>query len=441
MEFKGQRFTVDISDDEEDSVESTAQSPAGLSAFVGDIQERESTAPPSVPTPKSSATGFPEHRKRTRVSAFKQQRGAISTSTPAAPQNLSSHQPPASASLPTNPSRLTNSIDNVERKRIDEENTSRLAAMSEEEIAEERHELMEGLNPALLERLLKRANLDQDRGDTGFESMPTTSENLDAKAVEDNGDSEEATPVPKPSGRLVEAQKSVRLDDVEAPKSPIDLQPASVPFKGFNPEETIQPDVHFPRAPAAPELDPSDPSFFKNLHTKYFPSLPADPSKLAWMAPVPTHGSLADQESSYYPGQAALAAPALRFDFRGDLLPPRIARAMPTNKGLHHHGDAPESAGYTVPELSRLARSAFPAQRCIAFQCLGRILFRLGKGQFGGPESEMTKGLWQCIESGKVLQTLEEAASATGGHQGSKTYAVEAIWLWQKGGGQINKAT
>jgi hypothetical protein len=114
---------------------------------------------------------------------------------------------------------------------------------------------------------------------------------------------------------------------------------------------------------------------------------------------------------------------------------------MPITKGLHHHGEAPEAAGYTVPELARLARSAFPAQRCVAFQTLGRLLYRLGRGEWGDEDSEVTKGLWRCVEEGKIIQTLEEAASAEGGHQGSKVYAVEAAWLWQKGGGKVWKAS
>jgi len=459
MDLKGQRFAVDFSDDDDDD-DTTATAPAlkssvpssepafGLSAFIGNIKERSPTAPPSAPTLKTTATGFPEHKKRARVSVFKQQRGAAEQ--PIAPSSdshnaaggLRSTKPPP---LPTNPSRLTqnrSSISDQERKQIDDENNARLAAMSTEEIDQERQELLAGLNPSLIERLLKRANLDQGRGETDFESLPSASEIEEREKVPAPAPSVEEdrpTPVPIPSGKLVTASRSVRFEEDE-PAEPIDLRPATEPFNGIPADGLVQPNIHFPTAPAAPELDPSDPSFFEELHKKYFPSLPADPSKLAWMAPVPTQGSLADQESSYYPGQEALAAPALRFDFRGGLLPPRIARAMPTNKGLHHHGDAPEAAGYTIPELARLARSAFPAQRCIAFQSLGRILYRLGKGVFGAPDSEMVKGLWHCVESGKVIETLEEAASAEGGHQGSKTYAVEAVWLWQKGGGKTFKA-
>jgi hypothetical protein len=444
MDLRGQRFTVDLSDNEEEFQDSRIPAnatPSFTSAFIGDIKER-SPGPPSAPKFKSTATGFPEHKKRTRVSAFKQQRGGATK--PADSHNAFAlpKAPEPTAHRPTqNPTE-----DDEERKRIDEENKRRLADMSTEEIDEERQELFSQLNPSLIERLLKRANLDEGRGDTGLYPEPAKVEAKESqptpKKVDDISDISskemEAIPAPPPTGKLVKATKGVTFADDDAPPSaPIDLQPPSQPSQGI---QVTQPAMHFPTAPTAPDLDPSDPSFLENLHTKYFPTLPADPSKLAWMAPLPTHGSVADQESPYYPLHDNIPASALRFDFRGSLLPPRISRAMPSTKGLHHHGEAPESAGYTVPELARLARSAFPAQRCVAFQTLGRVLYRLGRGEWGGESSEIVMGLWKSVEEGRVLGTLEEAASGEGGHQGSKVYAVEALWLWRKGGGRVWKA-
>ncbi|KAG4443122.1 hypothetical protein IFR05_001354 [Cadophora sp. M221] len=448
MDLRGQRFEIDLSDDDEQpNTGSTIPSnafPSISSPFVGDIKEREIAAPPSAPKMKTTPTGFPEHKKRTRISAFKQQRTGAAEPTVADTPNAFALRKP-----PTNPSSLTQNTSSMddERRQIDEENRQRLAAMSAEEIEEERNELIAGLNPALLEMLLKRSNLDEGRGDTGIEP-PTAPVKEKEKQIEEAEPPHEATakkelgsaPAPKPAGKRIDPAKSVRFEDDDSePAEPIGLQPASSTQSDPLPED-VHPSMHFPTAPSVPDLDPSDPSFLENLHKKYFPNLPADPSKLAWMAPIPTHGSVADQESPYYPSSQGLSASALRFDFRGGLLPPRIARAVPVTKGLHHHGEAPEAAGYTVPELARLARSAFPAQRCMAFQTLGRLLYRLGRGEWGGPDSEITKGLWQCVEGGKVMETLEEASNAAGGHQGSKVYAVEAIWLWQKGGGKVMKA-
>jgi hypothetical protein len=440
MDLRGQRFTVDFSDDEDERESSSILPPVSVpsvpSAFIGDIKERPTTAP-SAPKLKTTPTGFPEHKKRTRISAFKQQRGG--SAKPAAADTHNAFALPTSQATIANASTLTQkdpSFDETERRRIDQENKQKLDSMSAEEIEKERRELLASLDPSLVERLLKRANLDEGRGDTGIEP-PSAKAEEDAKTdfTEVAG-----VPAPIPAGGPVTASKSVKFEDDAEPAEPIDLQPASK-ATAKSTADIPQPSIHFPTAPAAPELDPSDPSFLENLHLKYFPNLPADPSKLAWMAPIPTHGSIADQESPYYPAHEALPASALRFDFRGGILPPRISRAMPTTKGLHHHGEAPEAAGYTVPELARLSRSAFPAQRCIAFQTLGRLLYRLGRGEWGDEDSEITKGLWRGVEEGKIIQTLEEAASAEGGHQGSKVYAVEAVWLWQKGGGKVWKTS
>jgi hypothetical protein len=435
MDLKGQRFELDLSDDEDERA-STSRIPTGSLPslpFVSDVQERV-TAPPSAPTLKKTPTGFPEHKTRTRISAFKQQRSQAVSDPVSKPAGL--NKPSTGDPRPfrrTSSGRNDQSFEDEERRRIDEDNKQRLAAMSTTEIDEERQELLAGLNPSLIERLLKRANLDEGRGDTGID-LPTPKPDDVEETKEQTEVEVQVTSAPRPTGRLIENLKSVRFREDEQ-----DLENESNGIISGTGNEQ-QPEVHFPSAPPVADLDPSDPSFLENLHNKYFPDLPNDPSKLAWMAPIPTHGSVADQESPYYPAHEALPASALRFDFRGGLLPPRISRAMPITKGLHHHGEAPEAAGYTVPELARLSRSTYPAQRCIAYQTLGRFLYRLGRGEWGDEDSEITKGLWRCVEEGKIVQTLEEAASADGGHQGSKVYAVEAAWLWHKGGGKRWKA-
>lgn len=440
MSLRGQRFTVDLSDDEaETGLKSKIPHnaiPSLSSAFIGDIKER-STAPPSAPKMKATPTGFPEHKKRARVSAFKQQRGGSAKSVNADSPNAFAVPPARSTQPGVNNAPKDTNFEEEERRRIDEENKQKLEMMSAEEIDEERQELLAALNPSLIERLLKRANLDEGRGDTGIDP-PSSNIAYESQKPLTTEEEKDAVPAPVSTGKPVVAPKSVRFEEDEEPAEPIAIHPASNP--PTEPLPNLGPAVHFPKAPTVPDLDPSDPSFLEHLHGKYFPNLPADPSKLAWMAPIPTHGSVADQESPYYPAHEALPASALRFDFRGGLLPPRISRAMPSTKGLHHHGEAPEAAGYTVPELARLARSAFPAQRCIAFQTLGRLLYRLGRGELGHEDSEIAKGLWRCVEEGKVIETLQEASSAEGGHQGSKVYAVEAVWLWQKGGGKRWKA-
>lgn len=457
MAIRGERFHIDLSSDEEDVQQQhrrtsvpSARASVGL---IGDIKERSFVAtpnPPTAPSNRSSVTGFPAHKKRSKISAFRQQRGLResgpslgkggqdASGTKVSPTSIPDGAPQAPSS-PKPISSHASAVGDLDRQRIDEENQQRLAQMSDDEIQRERQELMAGLSPSLIERLLKKTNVNATQQDV----RPDSSE-------EKQGD-RETSPRPKHvSSQSSESPATAssngpdpHLSDTDAAptNSPADLHPASSPSKSPTTALPPPPAIHFPQPTAPPDLDPSDPSFLSNLYQKYFPTLPADPSKLAWMAPIPSENSAADQDSPYFPLQESLPASSIRFDFRGDLLPPRTARQIPVTKGLHHHGEAAEAAGYTIPELARLARSRFPAQRSVAFQTLGRILYKLGSGVFGDEGNELVMGLWRCVEEGKVLESIQAEANAAGGHISTKAYATEAVWLWQKGGGRRWKAS
>ncbi|KAI1080928.1 hypothetical protein F5B20DRAFT_84516 [Whalleya microplaca] len=447
--------------------------------LILDVKEKEVSQPkaPSFPQVKSSTSGFPEHKKRTRISAFKQKRQVIipeegrsqvfttSSNEPLVAPRHDAHPAPAEES---------------ERQKIDRENREKLASMSSQEIEDAQRELFSDLDPNLLSMLLKRANLDEKTGPSIFD-LPTTSSDPSSDKqpiqsppeirIEDTSAQPSTTALreaelPKDQAQPTTSNVSSRPpqptvtdedEEYEAkpetkPEAATTTQPhiistsASPSEPSTNPpaSTTTAPKPHWPAPPQPTDLLPSDPDFLSKLHTKYFPSLPADPSKLAWMAPLPTPHSPADRDSPYYPHQTSLPISALRFDFRGRLLPPRIARAVPATRGLHHHGEAPEAAGYTVSELARLARSAVPGQRCVAYQTLGRVMYRLGVGEFGGARDEIPRGIWAQVGEGGVVTSLyEEAGAEEGrGHRSARAFAVEAIWLLEKGGwkGQVRKA-
>ncbi|RKF60671.1 RNA polymerase II-associated protein RBA50 [Erysiphe neolycopersici] len=430
MNLRGQRFSLDLSDDDDDDdKKEDIPTNYSLPSLVRDIKEKTLTKNATAPTPKSNESGFPKHKSRIGASKFKQRRKGVNDNA------TSIVNPLQGASSETN---ITSSFSVVERQRIDEENRQRLSLMTSDEIEEERKDILSQLDSSLIEKLLKRANLDEARGDTGVEKPIEQTEHSKTDKITERAQvhiEPDQLPTgisaPQSNGKHIPVRSVRFAEDEQEPKSLVGLQPACIPpVPGL---EHLN--IHFPSAPSPPDLDPSDPSFLENLHAKYFPNLSADPSKLAWMAPLPTPGSTSDQMSTYYPAQSGIPASALRFNFRGGILPPRIARAVPVTKGLHHHGEAPEAAGYTIPELAHLSRSAYPAQRCIAYQTLGRLLYRLGRGEWGGINSEISRGLWGCVEKDKVLSILKSASTVEGGHQGCKAYAIEAIWLWQKGGG------
>lgn len=414
--------------------------------FLADIKEKQAGAVRAPSFPQPEANGFPEHKKRTRTSAFKQKRQGANgaNGTPAGLKDgLASQE--ASISAPAQAARPGTLGALPERDVIENEVNSIMASMSAEEIDESRRELLATLKPSILEMLLRRSTIDdannsasvfdEPREATPPEPIaPQNAPKQDAPALE----TVETTTDSSPPTKTCKPRKTVRFDeDAPPPEPPTDLfepgtqKPASKVDAPFAANTT-----HFPQPTSLPDLDPSDPDFLETLHQKYFPTLPADPSKLAWMAPLPTPHSIADRESPYYPGQDTLSIAALRFDFKGRLLAPAKSRHIPVTKGLHHHGEAPEAAGYTVAELGRLARSAVPAQRCVAFQTLGRLLFRLGEGEWGGGDAPVAKGIWRCCQENRVMDSLLEAAEVPegSGHRGSRAFALEAVWLFEKGG-------
>lgn len=417
------------------------------SLLVNDLVEKDIEAPKPLANEdfQSPATGFPAPKKR--VSAFKQRKAAAAAGGSGAAPAATSKASPAGASKTASGAAskpaATKSGDNgagqddfyaSEKQRIDKENRERIQAMSAEEIEEARKELMTGLSPGMVERLFKRANIDEQDATT----LPSEAPQKEAPQKKypppptiEVVDEDTSAPTPPPAG--VPTPKPPAPKKPSAPAFDEDRPPTNPPADLF-PISDAPKSTHFP-APKDPDLDPADPDFLENLHKKYFPNLPADPSKLAWMAPLPTEGSAADRESPYSPHQASLATSALRFDFKGKLLPPRLSREIPVSKGLHHHGQAPEAAGYTVEELCILSRSAVAAQRCIAFQTLGRVLFRLGKGEWGTSiEDPIAMGIWGAVKEGRALDSLAEAAGKEGGHRSSQAFAIEALWLFEKGG-------
>lgn len=440
--FRGEKIEIDLASESEDDTPRQSDHRLLPGAFVADVLERTPAAPkpPSAPLLKSKS-GFPGHQKRTVISKFKQQRQAPDAALSRGHDTTAPSRPHDEAT-----NSIPKSWEEVEKERIDQENKQKLAGMTAEEIEEERRELMNQFSPALLQRLLERGNVASGSEESDLSQLPgeiAEPSNTISPPVKDSAETE----VPDVRERTTPA-KSVAF--AEKP----DFEHVAAEVETESQREELPPShdsVHFPRPDQPPSLDPSSETFLEDLHQKYFPSLPADPDKLEWM-------QSASAKNTYDPSAAALNAGDVRFSFRGDLIPPSKANEIPVTLGLHHHGDAPEAAGYTIAELAHLARSSYAAQRCIAFQTLGRILYKLGKGEFGdpgepehvleggvveGPEDtfgELARGLWREVERLQIVPILvdeSEGRGVDGGkHMSAKSYATEAVWLWRKGGGR-----
>lgn len=63
-----------------------------------------------------------------------------------------------------------------------------------------------------------------------------------------------------------------------------------------------------------------------------------------------------------------------RFNLNGELLTPDEVESLPTHMGLHHHGAAPTSAGYTLSEVLLLTRSTVVSQRILSLRILAALV-------------------------------------------------------------------
>ncbi|KAL9625089.1 MAG: hypothetical protein Q9160_000818 [Pyrenula sp. 1 TL-2023] len=414
MAIRGERFNIDWSD-EEDSTESHRVEQAPV---LGEIKERSSTAPPSAPKLPTSQTGFPAHKKRYQSSKFRQSKSGPTVNANVRPGMKASDTDTIGGKAPLSDRAIVHGLqqeygskaNEKEKVEIDAENKRRIAEMSTEEIEDARSELMAKLNPGLIRKLMRKS-----------------------KAKENNQSSTDAVRYTTDDLPLSDKQPSSKQSLTTRPSRPAKATPESTYEPLAYSEPSPGPPIHFPPPPRSSSdyvpLDPSSPNFLQDLHEHYFPNTPHDPGSMAWLND-PTESEISS--STYHPSQSSLPISQVRFSFRGAIIPPKESLNIPPTKGLHHHGLDPASAGYTIPELALLARSTFPAQRCVAWQVLGRLLYQLGKGEFG---AELTDDLWGVVEKERVIGVMMQEANSKTGHKSAQTYATEALWLWRQGGG------
>ncbi|CUM68263.1 uncharacterized protein PRCAT00005985001 [Priceomyces carsonii] len=377
-----------------------------------------------------------------------------------------------------------------EADKIHKENLDRISNMTDEELTEEKRELVERLNPKLLQSLLKRTEkrVEESKGNghvhsegyEGWIGTARTKEGLLDLSKLDKEDVDKALGLSQSQlnehieGKNdLKSNKSVKFNDVATihyeDKSSGTSSDEWEDVKEINtvaaddyqlnldsPEDDST--VHFlkPSSKQAREdqdLDLNDPEFYDKLHEKYYPDLPKETLKLSWMTePMPklinnTYDSVSD----------------IRFDFKGDMIElidpsSESKKEIPTYVGLHHHSDAPHLAGYTLSELAHLSRSVVASQRCVSIQTVGRILHKLGLHKYNilpvseddqtfGENikefnTEFEKMMWRLVYDLRIIESITEAADDKKSTNISvRNYAVEALWLWKQGGGQPDEQT
>ncbi|KAH7053531.1 hypothetical protein BKA57DRAFT_533110 [Linnemannia elongata] len=207
---------------------------------------------------------------------------------------------------------------------IDDENKRKLASMSQEEIEEERAELMRNLDPELIKKLMKRGTPQR---------RVSFSEGV---KVED---------------------KVINIHDVRLSHG----ESSSFQAKRHEEEGGDHPLV---------------------MKKTFYKDVPAEPEKMEWMGidgvdslsdgPRPAPGKpVTPGQQPYTVQEADPQAAHYRFDFGGQII---NDEDTPVHLGLHHHGMDPNKAGYTLSELLHLIRSTVPSQRILPLNIVSKVL-------------------------------------------------------------------
>lgn len=114
----------------------------------------------------------------------------------------------------------------------------------------------------------------------------------------------------------------------------------------------------------------------------FYKDVPAEPEKMEWMGidgvdslndghrPAPGKPVTPGQQP-YTVQEADPPAAHYRFDFGGQII---YDEDTPVHLGLHHHGMDPTKAGYTLSELLHLIRSTVPSQRILPLNIVSKVL-------------------------------------------------------------------
>ncbi|XP_034015241.1 RNA polymerase II-associated protein 1 [Thalassophryne amazonica] len=235
----------------------------------------------------------------------------------------------------------------AETMRIHTENQAKLQAMSQAEIVEEQKKLLSQLDPRLVEFVRSRK----------AQSIPS-------KQLQDNGVKENCP------------LQNVSAESDVSSAATMSQKPLEVEMEAGNEEEEEE------------ELAQRAAVTKENLSLKpqkeWVHMDKLEPEKLEWTGDLPAPRRRRTKK-----------AMQARFDFGGMLIPP--TEDLPTHLGLHHHGEEPERAGYSLQELFLLSRSQLVQQRTLALSTLANIL---SKARAGGYTSVLT---------GSVVSTLLDA--------------------------------
>ncbi|KAK8758439.1 hypothetical protein V5799_003927 [Amblyomma americanum] len=362
-----------------------------LESVLCDVIERSVSKDAAKP-PSASTTPFPEPtkvlvctlegRKSLFASRLKKQDGNQRQITP--------------KPTPEIPSSTVLSKDDCEAVHL--ENLGRLEAMSHDEKIKAQQELLSRLDPKTVAFLRSRRKPLESQASKREDANYSRASKDSPPDVVTSSTSQKSSGVSAALFSSKSKQEGPEMSATEADTA------ATVEYKeGCPAASATSVDVSDGVGVEAPVLNEDELPIKPSEAAKQWLNMSdVEKDKLQWMTMLPPVTAANSKDGAPCVG---------RFDFEGELVPP--TQEVPVHKGLHHHGEQPEMAGYSSAEILRLLRSQVRSQRLFALQLLERILTKHWLGHYVG-RLEGGDLLMQLLQSGLaplVRSALDDKAT------------------------------
>ncbi|KAI8594207.1 hypothetical protein BDZ88DRAFT_402941 [Geranomyces variabilis] len=235
-----------------------------------------------------------------------------------------------------------------ENHNIHEENLKALQSMTATEIEEARTEILAKLDPSLVAMLERRAA--EKYGVAHSKAFVVETESPRA------------------------SKEQLHIPEAEMTALPSDLSRALVEQNAVDRRSLA------PNNSAEPPLPDAS----------WIPAFELEYEKLEWTSDLPP-----DDEEVL----PSTDASELRFGFSGEVI--EKTKNIAHHRALHHHGDEPTKAGYSLDEILSLSRSTAPSQRAIALRVLSAVIQNIYNGVYDRSVSRPL--LWLLIRKNHLL--------------------------------------
>ncbi|WVO15366.1 hypothetical protein L204_103022 [Cryptococcus depauperatus] len=359
-------------------------------------------SPPNPPAPNSTGFPVPVHRSQ-RPSAFVKARKAqrdLSEGKQQAGYGKAVTDVPTVQTLTDDLGKETGW--GQMREQIGKENMERIQSMSTVEREREVGELKDRFGSKVIEALRKRVEARQDVAETKLSEIAGSSASIHLDQSFDLDNSlKRSEDTSKHACQRTESQsmqeKGQNVEDLPEERADVLSEPLQERAKDKMETIDVEPVLPAGNRKARPVLPQKDDDIdLTNLKAGFFPTI--EVSKLKWLQPVST--SSTDNST--------------RFDLQGVALTADAKVSLPTRLGLHHHGDSPDLAGYTLRDIIYLCRSTVPSQRIMMMGVLSHIILKTGKGEMSDEirrECEEAQIIQRAIDLGvEVLAGLARGA-------------------------------